>query len=133
MTGTGIVVKTDFKTATVRIRKASACGHDCGECRVCTNPEFETEVINSVGARVGDRVIIGAPGSQVLFLAFSLYILPILGAVICYALSGVFFIEMPARALCTALWIVLWAVYIRRLGRRGVKMSRILEVADEEN
>ena len=50
MTGKGVVVKTDFKIATVRIRKSSACGHDCGECRACGGAEFLATVTNSVGA-----------------------------------------------------------------------------------
>ena len=79
MTGKGVVVKTDFKIATVRIRKSSACGHDCGECRACGGAEFLATVTNSVGAKVGDTVIIGAPSGKVLAYSFLLYILPILG------------------------------------------------------
>lgn len=132
MTGKGVVVKTDFKIATVRIRKSSACGHDCGECRACGGAEFLATVTNSVGAKVGDTVIIGAPSGKVLAYSFLLYILPILGAAVCYAVSGVFFSKPFFRTLCIVIWFTVWFFAVRRINRR-VKMSTILGVADEKD
>lgn len=132
MTGKGVVVKTDFKKATVRVRKSSACGHDCGECRACGGAEFETVVENSVGAKVGDVVVIGAPSGKVLEYSFVLYILPILGAAVCYAVSGVFFSRSFFRALCIVVWFVAWFLLIKRFEKR-IKLSTILGVADEKN
>ncbi len=117
MVGNGIVVKTDGKRAIVRIRKSSACGHDCGECRVCNNPEFETEVINEIGAKVGDRVAIGAPTTEVLFSAFLVYMLPVLGVlVIGIILSSVFENAFIIASGCV-LWVLIWFLIIRRRNR----------------
>ena len=87
MQGKGIVINANGENATVRIRKSSACGHDCGECRVCNNPEIEVEVVNSADAKAGDTVLIGADTVGVLWSAFLLYILPIIGAFAVYIIS----------------------------------------------
>ena len=134
MTGRGIVVKTDGKYAVVRIRKSSACGHDCGECRVCTNPEFDTEVLNEVGASVGDTVLIGAPTGEILFSAFLVYMAPIFGLIVVYAILSTIFNSALIIAAGCALWIAVWFLMIRRQNsKQKVKPSSILEVINEKN
>ena len=134
MIGNGIVVKTDGKRAIVRIRKSSACGHDCGECRLCNNPEFETEVVNNIGAKIGDKVSIGAPTSEVLFSAFLVYMLPVIGVLVIGILLSSLFESSFAIALGCVLWVLLWFIIIRRRNRiNASKMSTILEVINEKN
>jgi len=134
MVGNGVVVKTNGNRAIVRIRKSSACGHDCGECRVCNNPEFETEVINNVGAAVGDKVLIGAPTSEVLFSAFLVYMLPVLGVLFTGILLSSFFENSFVIASGCVLWVLIWFFIIRRRNRgNDSKMSTILEVINEKN
>lgn len=134
MMGNGIVVKTDGNRAIVRIKKSSACGHDCGECRVCNNPEFETEVINNVGAAAGDRVLIGAPTGEVLFSAFLVYMLPVLGVLVTGILLSAFFESAFVIALGCVLWVLVWFFIIRRRNSESdSKMSTILEVINEKN
>lgn len=134
MTGKGIVVKTDGNRAVVRIRKSSACGHDCGECRVCSNPEFETEVLNQIGASAGDTVRIGAPAGEILFSAFLVYMLPVIGFMIVYMLLCTFSKSDFIIASGCVVWIAVWFLIIRiHNGRSRTKMSTILEVINEEN
>ncbi len=86
MTGEAIVVSVCGDEAIVKISKSSACGHNCASCKACSNPSYEISVINKIGAKVGDKVLIETKTSKVLFVSFLLYILPvillILGAVI---------------------------------------------------
>lgn len=133
MTGKGVIVRTNGPVATVRLRKSSACGHDCGECRVCSNPEIEVEILNPISAKVGDIVAIGMDSSKVLMWAFMLYILPILGAMIFCAISMAAFGSRLVSALITAIWATVWFVSIRRYSKDKVSMSSALEVIYEEN
>ena len=134
LTGNGIVVKTDGKSAVVRIRKSSACGHDCGECRVCNNPEFETEVINQIGAKVGDKVLIGAPTGQILLSAFLVYMLPVLGVLIVGIVLSSFFESAFVIASGCVVWVLIWFFIIRRRNSKNAsEKGTILEVINEEN
>ena len=134
MTGRGVVVKTNGAFAVVKIRKSSACGHDCGECRVCTNPEFETKVLNEIGAKEGDKVLIGAPAVKILFSAFLVYMLPLIGLFVVYMLASAFFKNAFVIAFGCVMWLAVWFVLIRLRNRsHKEEMSTILEVINEKN
>ena len=132
MTGKGTVVSVHGDSAVVRVRKESACGHDCGECRVCNNPEITTTVLNPIGAAVGDTVTIGTDSRGVLGAAFLLYVLPVFGAIVLgtlvFNLAGVL-----ASAVCIALWAVAWFLFIKRYNASESIRSTIVEVINEEN
>lgn len=55
MIETGIIIKTNGKTATVRIDKAQACSHCKSKC-IESNGSMVTEALNPIGANVGDMV-----------------------------------------------------------------------------
>jgi len=85
----GTVIRLDSETAWVKTKKSTAC-ESCASQKSCNvmggGDEMEVEVINTVGAAVGDRVIISFETSSLLKATFLLYIFPILcmfvGAVI---------------------------------------------------
>lgn len=133
MVGKGVVIKTDGITATVKVHKSSACGHDCGECRLCSNPEIEVEILNPIGAKVGDTVTIGTDTAKVLKDAFMLYMLPIIGAMVVYALSGVLLDNIALKVISVAMWIAVWFMYMRFYSKRRVTMSSAQEVVNEKN
>ncbi len=133
MTGKGTVVSTKNGMATVRVRKSSACGHDCGECNLCSNPEITIDILNPIGAKIGDTVIIGTPSHNVLKWAFVLYILPILGAMICLSILSAFDMSFWVSVGAVVLWTCLWFVYARSYSKRSVGVSSALEVVNEEN
>lgn len=133
MVGKGQIVKTCGKTAIVRIRKSSACGHDCGECRVCSNPEIEVEILNPVNAKPGDTVIIGTDTGTVLFSAFLLYILPIIGLLFVYMIADNFGLSIPIKAGLCVLFAIVWFLYMRYYSKNKVIQSCALEVVNEEN
>ena len=133
MEGKGKVISTHDGKATVLIKKSSACGHDCGECRLCSNPEITVEILNPINAAPGDSVVIGVQTSQVLAWAFVLYILPLIGAMIIYASLSLFFTSSLIRVFAIALWIGVWFLYIRFYSKKRVVMSSALEVIHEKN
>ncbi len=128
MTGEGIVIKTKGNTATVKIKRSSACGHDCGECNLCKNPDIEVEILNPIGAVVGDRVKIGTDTAKVLKSAFLLYMLPVIGALAIYIVLSSFNIATGYCIGAEVLWIAVWYVFICHYSKHNIAMSRALEI-----
>lgn len=63
-------------TATVKLKRSSACGDNCGSCSGCNN--FRTvNAQNTANAKVGDLVEISMPSKTVLSAAVLVYVLPI--------------------------------------------------------
>ncbi len=131
LTGIGTVVKILGDTAVVKVPRASACGHDCGECRLCDNPDIEAVVLNPIGAKEGDRVKINQSTSKILFSAFIIYILPIIGAFLLYALI-ISFTNSPLYLTAgEVLWILVWLLSIRSYSKKHTPMSIITEVVSK--
>ena len=128
MTGEGIVTETNGNVATVKIKRSSACGHDCGECNLCKNPDIEVKVLNPLGAAVGSRVKLGTDTGKVLKDAFLLYMLPIIGAFVLYIVLSSFNAVSWVCIAAEILWFVLWLVFIRHHSKNNVSMSIIVEV-----
>ena len=85
----GIVIKTDAGDAWVKTVKTGAC-EGCSAKAAChasgSGEEMEVKVINEVGAKAGDRIVLSFDTGSLLKATFLLYIFPILllllGAVI---------------------------------------------------
>ncbi len=92
------VVATDGARATVEIEHASACEgchkkENGGSCSVCTlmggeHQRHRAVADNSLGARVGDTVIVESPTAKVLGYAFLVFVLPVLLAIAGYATAS---------------------------------------------
>ena len=130
MTGEGIVVKLNGNTATVRIKRSSACGHDCGECNLCKNPDIEVDILNPIGAKIGDRVKIGTDTRKVMLSAFVLYMLPIVGAFVLYGVLSSLNISAKIAVVSEIVWFALWFVYVRHFSKHKVTMSCALEIVE---
>lgn len=76
----GIVTSTGAGTAWVRTLPNEACD-GCAACGTCNaqRAEADVEVINEIGARVGDRILIDIKTSAFLKATFLLYVLPVIG------------------------------------------------------
>lgn len=132
MTGKATVISVHQNTADVRICKESACGHNCGECRLCNNPGIITTVLNPIGAKPGDTVTVGADTGKVLGAAFVLYVLPVFVAIVLGTLT--FNLWGAALAtVCTLIWIAVWFVTMRRYNANINIQSTIVEVINEKN
>jgi sigma-E factor negative regulatory protein RseC len=85
----GVVIKTDAGATWVKTTKTGAC-EGCSARGSCHSSggseEAEVEVINEVGAKVGDRIVLSFETGSLLKATFLLYMFPILllifGAVI---------------------------------------------------
>jgi sigma-E factor negative regulatory protein RseC len=70
----GVVIETNGNTAKVR----TSIHNDCENCGFCPgNNAMIFEVINKVGAKVGQRIIIEKNETNTLLAAFIIYILPL--------------------------------------------------------
>ena len=130
MTGEGMVVSTKNNRAVVRIFKASACSHDCKDCVGCEGKSFETEVINDIGAGVGDVVRIEGSSKKVISLALLVYMLPvllfILASLICeyYKIGG--FKSFLLFLILALGWFVLIKITNKKI-RISDKITEILK------
>jgi sigma-E factor negative regulatory protein RseC len=76
----GIVTQIGPGTAWVRTLPSEACA-GCPSCGTCNaqREDTEVEVINEVGARIGDRILIDIKTAAFLKATFLLYVFPIIG------------------------------------------------------
>lgn len=130
MTGEGIVVKLNGNTATVRIKRSSACGHDCGECNLCENPNIEVDILNPIGAKIGDRVKIGTDTGKVMLSAFILYMLPLIGAFVLYGVLSSMSLSATVMVAAEVVWFAIWFAYVRHFSKHKVTMSCALEIVE---
>ncbi len=87
-----VVSIKDGKTAIVRAQRKSACaechangGKSCGACDIFLGDDtFTAEADNSIGAKVGNAVIVESPSGYVIGAAALLFILPIIVAALLY-------------------------------------------------
>lgn len=133
MVSKGVVTKTYDGKATVVIKRSSACGHDCGECNLCKNPLIETEVLNPIGAKVGDTVIIDAGTKAVIKNAFLLYILPVITFFVSYALAGALFKAGYLKVLFVVICLILWFLFMRTYSKKNTITSIAREVVYEKD
>ena len=85
-------------TAEVVVTRGTACGSNCASCEACVfQSELKTPARNPIGARPGQRVVIESKSSRVYGAIFLVYVLPIILAVLGYALA---FSLGAAEGLC---------------------------------
>lgn len=105
MRETGIVKAVDGEFCTCATRRKSACGDNCATCKaVCSSREHIFTAKNTVGAKVGDTVVIEMPTGSVLKSAFLVYILPLLA----FLLGFTYFFESGKSELISAVWGIIF-------------------------
>lgn len=102
-----VVIATDGMFATVETERKSAC-EGChkaeeGGCSVCSlmgsDRKIATKAINTVGARIGDTVMIESNTSRMLWYAVLVFILPILVALIGWGISSLFTAKLAVQTI----------------------------------
>ena len=77
----GVVIRTDTGAAWVKTVKSSAC-EGCsarGSCHSMGDGDaMEVEVLNEIGAKAGDRIVLSFETSSLLKATFLLYVFPVL-------------------------------------------------------
>ena len=122
----GVVIKTDLKNAWIKTTKTSAC-KSCSSRGACNTmgggKEMEVEAMNTAGAQIGDRVVIGFETGPLLKVSFLLYIFPILaliiGAVIGHNGAPYVSLDPSAASIVSGFFLVFLSVlFIRRKGKQ---------------
>lgn len=78
MERTGLVIATRGEMATVSLQRHTAC-EGCGRCAafIGQQPEHQVEVLNSIRAGVGQRVVVEIDDRQMIKASFLLYLFPL--------------------------------------------------------
>lgn len=128
MTQKAIVTRRmNEKRVEIRIKRMSACSHDCDNCAGCGSmvkePELTAVAQDLLGAQVGQRVTVESSTSQMLGLAAALYLLPFVGLFAAYLLLDSVSEGLAALGCVAAFFVVLLGVCIpldRRLRRKTI-------------
>ena len=88
----GTVISVNENMATVSVKRVSACGENCANCKgACEVTTAVSVAENRAGAAVGDTVKIESDSESVIRAAVVLYIVPVLvaivAAVVCYGME----------------------------------------------
>ncbi|QTA92407.1 SoxR reducing system RseC family protein [Desulfonema magnum] len=126
----GIVIKvSNSGTAWVKTTKSSSC-EACAARDSCHSmgggKEMKVETINTAGAKVGDKVIIGFETASLLKAAFLVYVFPILsmiaGAVIGQEVAPNYNFSAPYASVTLGFMFFFLAFLLVRI--MGIKMSK---------
>lgn len=104
--------------AELQVHRTTACGHDCSKCGGCgemvTKP-IRVIATNSIGADVGDSVVIIGSTKQVLGLAAVVYIVPFVLFFALYAVAVAVSLPIPELWACIGFFIgILGAVWVNK-------------------
>ena len=80
----GVITETRGDTAAVNLQRQLICGN-CNKCDILSGSSKRNIVIeahNPIQAEKGRRVVVESDDRQVIFLAFMLYIVPLIGLVV---------------------------------------------------
>jgi len=85
-------------------------------------------VINTVGAKVGDRVEMSVSDSKVVFLAFLVYMLPLIILFGIWIVSDYIWDSGLLSFVSVAVFLIIWAFFVVKYNKKGVinKIERIL-------
>lgn len=129
MTKTGYVSKIVNGQTYVITECQSACGHDCSSCSSeCKSNIRECLAANDVGAKVGDRVEMSVDDTKIVFLAFVVYMLPLIILFGVWTVSDCLWNDNLINTLLVMAFLVLWLIFIVKYNKKGVinKIERIL-------
>ena len=142
MIAKGTVLSVDGNKAHIRTFKESACG-GCMNCEnkdkcdahfmlVDSRDSYECDVVNDIGAKVGDVVELYTPTPVSISLALIIFVLPVLVTVAAYLLADVFFEKyMPVVFAVIAFFASFFvgAVLANRFSAKkvNVSISKIIE------
>jgi sigma-E factor negative regulatory protein RseC len=115
----------DSQHAIISVPRKSACGHDCEECAGCgiSGTAIRAKAVNTVGAEVGQKVVVESSTEKMLGIIALVYITPIVlffagyitmlllnfSVAVQYIVAGIGFV----LGILTAIW------YDRRIRDRG--------------
>lgn len=133
MTQVGKVTAVYGGVATVEVRRASACGENCAQCRGgCSPTKHSATAKNTAGAAAGDMVRIETPDSAVLRSAMLVYFLPIIILFICYGIAQVLFKYTAVSVLAGLFGLCAGFFILRAVDRKNAPIPEITEIIHME-
>ena len=134
MQRTGTVRELNADFAKVVIKRQTACGENCANCGGCSEKYNEITAKNSIGALVGDTVVVEMEDKTVLSAAFWVYIFPL---IIFFVGYGMLFLIGVSELLSVIAGIFLVGVFYVFLYFKDKKDSlkyihRIVEIINFE-
>ena len=131
----GTVISTHKDKATVAVKRVSACGENCANCKgVCETTTATAVAENTVGAAVGDVVKVESESAAVIRAALVLYMVPVAVTILVSAftyginLSNLFVILFSVMAFFASFFVIKYfdnslapKSYVTKILGKGVK------------
>lgn len=134
MLSEGFVLKTDGEFATVGVKRHTACDSCRAQCggHCDKAATVETVVRNTLGAEVGDRVILYSETQTVMRFAATVFILPLIAAALGYAVPYLLGGKTVLNAVISVVAFLLsyggiWLKYRNKKSYETIKMKEISE------
>ncbi|MBR6007113.1 MAG: SoxR reducing system RseC family protein [Clostridia bacterium] len=132
----GTVAALNGDTATVVFKRSKACG-DCHACVSFGSDSAQTEIANTLGAQVGDRVAIELHSGSVIKASLILYGIPLIallaGALLGSLISDLFTAIFGIGAACLSFIVIrLLEPRFKKRGEFNPKMIEIVGRADSD-
>lgn len=115
----------DSEHALIAVPRKSACGHDCEECAGCgiSGTAIRAKAVNTVGARIGDKVVVESSTEKMLGIISVVYLTPvvlfIVGYVAMLLMNFSVAVQYTVAILGFALGILCAVAYDRYIKARG--------------
>jgi len=126
------VVFTDGNIAKVVLKRSSACGDNCAQCKGCSPGMTYVEAKNLIGAKVGQEVILEMKSGMFLGAVLITYVLPLIaltvGIILGTNISIPIGLNISNEMLGVILGFVLMAVtylFINLIDRKYKKSGKI--------
>lgn len=113
MTQEAKVLKIENEKTFVLVKRTSACSGNCKSCSGCEGKKIIVEAKNKIGAKIGDDVIIFSDTKATLFLAFKLYILPLIMLFAVLFLNEAFAFSPYVLTFLILLIVALWIFVLK--------------------
>lgn len=128
MTQKGTVISADGDKAKVAVIRTSACD-GCKQKNLCIGTSdscsggkpIEATAKNTIGAKVGDEVVLESSSGKVLAMIFSVFVLPIIIAFAAYVVASNYFSNNIAYIICAFAFVLPLAVLCYLLNRSAKK------------
>ena len=122
-----VVAVSDDGTATVSVKRDSACGHDCTSCGACGIIDRPINFVakNSIGAQVGEQVEIESETKKILVIASVVYLIPILMFFAIYCVLNFFGLKEITCILSGLLGFIAGLSFAFYLNRREERISSV--------
>lgn len=138
----GIVVENHPEYAVVEVSRKSACEgcHAAGEgCKACItfggNREMRTRAENTLGAKVGDRVILETDSGTVILYAAAVFLLPLLLGTAGFFVGGLISGGVVQYICSLAGFVISFAFLYFGLNKRAERRSdvKIVRIVEDDN